>query len=784
MISKNRKKLKNQTSNKKKSKAATTQNSLMYTALFENGMMHVVDKTFSNTYELGAITYSTATDDEQKNILSRYNAAINQLSETEHFQLTLLVTKNPKDHYMKEAAYLYQKDGFDDLREEFNEIIEDNYDRGRNNFNVERYITLSTEADNQRKATHRLESVSDTFAEELREVNSPLVRLNGMERLKVLNKLLRPGKPIYGSYEDIARSNRTTKDMIAPDFLEFNMRTKLDFQIDDKFGEVLYLREFPRNLSDELFKDLTEAEVEMAITIHGTPYSISDTNQRLRNEVTDVEIEVIKREMKASSRGYNTQHIARTTKELKADLDEQIEFVSETGDKQISSTFMVYVWSDSKEQLQQDIAKVKSVGDKYGAVFDPFYLTQEMALNSSLPLGKNYMDFERMFLRDLITPNISINSPYTSMDVQHEGGTYYGINQLSKNNILINRSGEEMANGNGGIMSVSGGGKSFAGKTEMISTLLKNPKDEIIILDPEREYSPIASRLNGVVVPVAPGTNTAINIMELPDSKVIAKDDNPVALKADFLISIFGDLVGGLSSTQRGIVDTITTTTYHKYSNPSLQDWYEELKTDARPQAQELVGELEIYVTGSLNMFAKPTNVNTDSRLTIYDMHSLKNEMSVLGYMVILDRVWNKVAANKRKGITTRVYIDEFQIIMNPSQNELLRTKAADIYSRIRKYGGIPTFMTQSAETMLSTEQGRSILFNSDFLILLEQKLDVYKSIVDKYELTPKQASYLKNPGKGKGLIIAGGKVIPFNNTIPTGTKLFEIMDTKVKVSE
>ncbi|MGV8956305.1 VirB4-like conjugal transfer ATPase, CD1110 family [Lactococcus lactis] len=783
MILKKRKKSKNQTSNKEQ-KSATTQNSLMYIALFENGLMHVVDKIFSNTYELGAITYTTATDREQKNILSRYNAAINQLSEHEHFQLTLLITKNPKEKYMQEAAYQFQNDGFDELRNEFNHILEANYDRGRNNFKVERYITLSTEADNQRKAMQRLEVVSDMFAEELREINSPLTQLNGMERLKVMNKLLRPGKPLYGSYKEIECSKRTTKDMIAPNFLEFNMRTKLDFQMDDKYGEVLYLREFPRNLSDELFKNLTEAEVEMAITIHGTPYSILETNQRLRNEVTDIEIEVINREMKATSRGYSTQHIARTTKELKADLDEQLEFVSETGDKQISSTFMIYVWADSKEQLQQDVAKIKAVGNKFGAVFEPFYLTQEMALNASLPLGKNYMDFERMFLRDLITPNLSINSPYTSMDVQHEGGTYYGINQLSKNNILINRSGEEMANGNGGIMAVSGGGKSFAGKTEMISTLLKNPKDEIIILDPELEYTPIASQLKGVVIPVAPGTNTAINIMELPDSKDIAKDDNPVALKADFLISIFGDLVGGLSSTQRGIVDTVTNNTYRKYSNPSLQDWYEELKADVRPQAQELVGELEIYVTGSLNMFAKPTNVNTDCRLTIYDMHALKNEMSVLGYMVILDRVWNKVAANKRKGITTRVYFDEFQIIMTPSQNELLRTKAADIYSRIRKYGGIPTFMTQSAETMLSTEQGRSILFNSDFLILLEQKLDVYKAIVDKYELTPKQASYLKNPGKGKGLIIAGGKVIPFNNTIPSDTKLYKIMDTKVKVSE
>lgn len=773
-------KAKKQEQNKR---VASTQNSLGYKYLFENGLMNVVDDIYSFTYDLDAVTYSTANEDEQVNILSRYNSAINQLSENEHFQLTLLVSKTPKGEYMEETSFpQLNQEGTPEvvgtLVDELNEIIEERYDDGRNNFKVSRYITLSTHAENQRIGQRKLDNIGDTFNEEIREVRSGLKKLDGMQRVKLLNSILRPAKEVYGTFEDIKLSNRTTHDMIAPNLLDFRSATKSDFQIDGNFGSVLYLREFPRNLSDQMFKEMTEAEVEMVATIHATSYSIANTNRRLRNEATDIEMDVIKREIKASSRGYNTQHIARTTKEFQADVNEQIEFVAESGDKQQSSTFLIYTWAESKEELNHNIKKVQAIGDKYGAIFEPFYLTQEWALNSSLPLGKNYMDFERTFLRDLITPNISINSPFTSVDIQQEGGKYYGINELSKNNIVINRKGKELLNANGGIMAVSGGGKSFAAKTEMITTFIKRPKDEIIIVDAEQEYKVIGQALGGQNIQVAPGSSTYINVMELPKSDDLSVDDNPIAIKSDFLVSLVGNLLKGLTPVQRSIVDSVTRTTYQTVVEPTLQDWYEILKKDTREEALELVGAMEIYITGSLNMFAKKTNIEQNSRVTIYDMHSLKNEMSSFGYMVILDRIWQRVVENNKKDVTTWVYFDEFQIIMNPSQEQQLRVQASDIYARIRKYNGVPTFMTQTAETMMSTIEGRSIMFNSAFLILLEQQGEVLKSLIQEFNLTPRQASYLRNPGVGKGLIIAGGQVIPFSNKIPDNTTLYKIMDT------
>lgn len=751
---------------------------MYYNALFEDGLMHVVDDVYSKTYDLGAINYTTAQLERQKTILSQYNAAINSLSEDNHFELNLLVTKNPKGEYMKETSYQLQKDKKDVLRKEFNKIIEDNYDNGRNNWKVERFITLSTKANDVRNARKRLLNIGETFEDELNGVKISLKEQDGMERLRTMNKILRPGKPLYGDYQDIERSRRTTKDLIAPNFFDFKKAGKIAFQIDDKYGQVLYLRDFPKNLSDRMAKNLTEAEAEMVITIHGTPYSVSNTTKKLRSESTDIGAEVIKREMKASERGYSTQHIARTIKEDQKDVDEQIEFVEETGDKQFSCTFLVYVWADSKESLYHQVAKVNAVGEKFGAVFEPLYLVQEQALNSSLPMGKNYLDFERTFVRDLITPNISINSPFTSQDVQHKGGIYYGINLLSKNNILINRMGSEMKNANGGIMAVSGGGKSFAAKSEITAVRLKNPKTEIIILDMEREYLPLADDLDGEVITVAPGSNTSINILELANEKYLQAGDSPIAIKSNFLISLIPNLMGPITASQRTKIDSALQETFREFANPTLLEWFDVLKRDPSEEARALVEGLGLYVTGSLNMFAKKTNVNLSKNLIIYDMYLLKNEMATFGYLAILDRIWNKVVENRAKGIETRVYIDEFQVIINPSQPEVLRVQAAEIYSRIRKYLGCPTFMTQSAETMLSTMEGRSILFNSDFLILLEQKGEVLDALVERFKLTDKEAMYLENNKVGTGLIVAGGQIIPFSNLIPEDTKLFELMNT------
>ncbi|WP_143069096.1 VirB4-like conjugal transfer ATPase, CD1110 family [Lactococcus garvieae] len=766
-----------------KNVSPTAQHTLHYKALFENGLMHVTGQRYSQTFKLGELNYTTATEDEQSNIATKYNDAINSLSEKETFQLTLIVSKRTKAEYLKEQAYDLQGDQFDVLRNEENELIEDAYEKGRNNYKIMRFITLSTEAEDLESARRRLENISEPFAQEMLEIDATFEPLDGLERMQVLSEILRPNVPLYGDFDDIRLSNLTTKDLVAPQFIDFS-KSNVDFEIENRLCKDIYLRDFPRKLSDIMFKDLTATEQEMVITIHAKPYSISETNTRLRNQATDVEAEAIRREKKALENNSSPQYIARTTKENQNDVEKTIEFVSKTGDKQQLSTFIVHFSGKTREELHQNEAKINGVADKFGAVFAPLYMVQEEALNSTLPLGENFVDIEKNYVRDLITPNIAINSPFTSADVQHKNGKLYGINSLSKNNILINRKDDSLDNGNMGIVGPSGTGKSVTAKNEIISTLLKNPKDEVIVVDPEREYLPLAEYFGGEVVKIAPGSPSTINILDLPEESGLFSDDDPIANKSDFLLSLFTSLFHTVSEEQETIIDEVTTTTYDRFKvqgkTPNLRDWYDVLQENDDPEAVELAKKLKLYVTGSLNMFSGTTNINLKNRFTIYDIYNLKNKFKPFGFMTVLDRIWNKVVENKLKGITTWVYLDEFHLLIDSNQVPVLRQKAEEIWARIRKYGGFPTFMTQSTERMLQTPEGRSVFLNSDVLILLRhKKKDVRKLLVQEFGLTEKQENYLRTAPKGGGVIVAGSSAIPFSNTIPSYTQLYALMNTK-----
>ncbi|MCO7181330.1 MULTISPECIES: VirB4-like conjugal transfer ATPase, CD1110 family [Lactococcus] len=771
------KKKQNPKKQKNSSEIASSQNTLTFQELSESGLLTIDDKNFSKTYKVGNINYVTASEIERTKILSKYNAAINSLSDKEHFQATLLVLKNSKEEYLKAQSNPLQGGKLDLYAKEMNSLLEQNYDKGRNNFIVERFITIATEAETDLRAETRLENVISQFGQELRSLKISLTELSPNERITLMNKILRPHKKNSGKYEDVLNGNYRVQDLIAPEAIDFP-NNKRCLTIEGRPGQVMYLKNFPRNLSDGLTKDLTEAETEMVINIHASPYSLSTTNKKLFAAATDIEEDVVKRQQKASGGGSGLNLIARSTREAHKEVNEQIEFIAETGDKQSSCTYMVYIWGNNEEELQDAIAKVNGVGERYGAVFSPLFFVQEEALNSSLPIGKNFVDIEKNYVRDLITPNVSINSLWTSADIQHKNGKYYGINQLSKNNIIINRKDKSLLNGNGGIMATTGGGKSFASKQEIISTAINSPNDEVIILDVEREYVPLAEEFGWDTITIAPGTDTFLNLLELPPKEVLDPKDNPVALKSSLLISMFDYLLNGITSNQETIIDRVTTEVYKRFETPSLQEWDLVLSEDKSLDAELLRDNLALYITGSLNNFSKKTTKESTGRFTVYDINALQNKYKDFGYIAILDIVWNKVVENKKKGITTWVYFDEFQVIMSPGQGEILREKAANIYARIRKYGGLPTFMTQSAEIMMSTPQGRAILFNSAFLVLLENS-GVVDELASHYKLSEDQASYLESGIAGEGLIIAGKAVLPFSNIIPEDTRLYKLLDTK-----
>lgn len=770
-------KLKRLKTNANRAKKTSSQNTLKYTSLFENGLMNIVDDNYSMTYELGSTNYATATIETKQTIFEKYNSMINTISDEEHFQLTILVSKVHSKEYQQKNEFELQGDDYDYLREELNHLILENYQNGYNNYQIDRYITISTKAENKKKALSKLKNTETLLASSLAPIEVPIKQQTGLERLSLFNKILNYDKPLYGNFDDIKKSCLTTKDLIAPQSLKFSQS---GVEVGERFNQVLYLKEFPMELSDGLFKDLSMCGQELVITIQADPYSIIETSKRLRMQATSIESEVIKQQKIAIKDGYSPDFIGRTAKEAQEDLNEVINLVRETGDKQFSSIFLVYITGKTKEERIENSRIIKALGEKYGANFETLDYLQEEALNSVLPIGKNYTDCEKTFQRDLITPNLSVNSPFTTVDINHKKGKFYGINLFSHNIISIDRRDESMDNSNGLITGVSGSGKSMTAKYEIITTLLKNPKDEVIVLSPDDEYNDLPEKLDGQLIKIAPNTKHHINILDLPKQEDLKDGDDPVGLKSSFLVSLFSSLFETVSEIQESIIDEVTIETYQKHEKPTLLEWYEvlETKTFNNEEALDLTQKIKMYITGSMDIFSKETNVDLNSRFIVYDISQLTTKFKPFGFMALEENIWQRVVKNNAKGITTWVYFDEIQVLLSGKSSEISREKFKDIWSRIRKYGGNPTGITQFIDNVLETSEGRSMFFNSEFLVLLKQKKFAIEIIKQHYNITEQQEQYLKTPKKGSGLIIAGNAIVPFENTIPSSTELYKIMQT------
>lgn len=770
-------KLKRLKTNANRAKKTSSQNTLKYTSLFENGLMNIVDDNYSMTYELGSTNYATATIETKQTIFEKYNSMINTISDEEHLQLTILVSKVHSKEYQQKNEFELQGDDYDYLREELNHLILENYQNGYNNYQIDRYITISTKAENKKKALSKLKNTETLLASSLAPIEVPIKQQTGLERLSLFNKILNYDKPLYGNFDDIKKSCLTTKDLIAPQSLKFSQS---GVEVGERFNQVLYLKEFPMELSDGLFKDLSMCGQELVITIQADPYSIIETSKRLRMQATSIESEVIKQQKIAIKDGYSPDFIGRTAKETQEDLNEVINLVRETGDKQFSSIFLVYITGKTKEERTENSRIIKALGEKYGANFETLDYLQEEALNSVLPIGKNYTDCEKTFQRDLITPNLSVNSPFTTVDINHKNGKFYGINLFSHNIISIDRRDESMDNSNGLITGVSGSGKSMTAKNEIVTTLLKNPKDEVIVLSPDDEYNDLPEKLDGQLIKIAPNTKHHINILDLPKKEDLKDGDDPVGLKSSFLVSLFSSLFETVSEIQESIIDEVTIETYQKHEKPTLLEWYEvlETKTFNNEEALDLTQKIKMYITGSMDIFSKETNVDLNSRFIVYDISQLTTKFKPFGFMALEENIWQRVVKNNAKGITTWVYFDEIQVLLSGKSSEISREKFKDIWSRIRKYGGNPTGITQFIDTVLETPEGRSMFFNSEFLVLLKQKKFAIEIIKQHYNITEQQEQYLKTPKKGSGLIIAGNAIVPFENTIPSSTELYKIMQT------
>lgn len=759
----------------------TTQSSIKYTSQFEEGLMHIVDDEYSQMFRLGEVDYEISTDEEQESVVVGYAEALNKLDKHSRYQLLILNKPVPSD-LLDQTTLEYEADELDNYREEINEIIKKQYDHDERNFEVEKYAIFSTSSRSMKQAKKELSTLSTNYKSQFDSNNVDLLvnQLQGIDRLKVMASLLRPDDYFVSSYEDIAISGLTSKAFISPTKL-FYAKNRSFFKLGSKYGAIMYIRQYPKYLEDSLIREICAIGRECAISIHAKPYDMSEARKRIQAVSVMNQGDIAKQQKRNFKQGVSEDMVSGEAKEIQESADSYKKQFKDNGQKLFSGIFAVMVVEDTEEQLREAIKDVQDAGESNDVYFELIEDYKEEALNTILPIGKPYLDVEMNYMRDMTTFNVATQIPFSNVELQHPLGQFYGSNQLTNNMITVDRKKGLIAPG-GLIFGSSGGGKGMTTKWEILSSRLKHPEDKFIVVDPESEYLPIGKEFGAEILDIATGTTNHLNILDMPDKSLLDADDQTLDLvkeKSNLLASLFESILKDFTDEEASIVDRVTRKTYAQFEEsekmPTLVDWYHILRNEPEESAQLLATKVETYTVGSQDIFAHETNVDLTANFVVFNIKKLDDRLKPFAMKVILDQIWKLVVENQGK-FTTRLYFDELQ--------ENFKTEAeaewfTSLWARVRKYGAIPTGITQNVSTLLDSASGRKMISNSEFIVLLRQKPVDLKKLEEMIRLPPKLIKYVgSRVEQGTGLISAGGIVVPFRNPIPKDTELFKIMNT------
>ncbi len=758
---------------------ASTQNTIKYNSLYENGLLHVAKDKWSRTYRLGDVAYLSANQEEKIDVIDTHAEALNSLDSGSTFQL-LVINRKIEDNTVERIKYEEVGDGFDNFRKEYNDMIESRFSSDSKNFQVEKYVTIGTEAYNREQADANLKEIGSSLENQYAQMDIGFQELDGKERLDVFAELLLGKHRLPYTYRDIALSELHSKDFIAPNQLHF---LENRFRINDEVAKVMYARNFPTFLTDRMIKNLTDIGEELAITVQAAPYEPAEFLKKINNADTTIKTEMIKAQRSGAQEGVDQElAVSGRAKEISESTKRWKEEIDDNDQKAFSGLIALYFKAKDEDELANITDKVLTAARKVGVNFQECFYYQEEGLNTILPIGHTFLNVKRRFIRDMTTANLATQVPFTNVDLKSESprALYYGQNQLSNNVITVDRKAD-LNTGSGVVLGSSGSGKSVTVKSmEIIPTYLKNPEDRIIIVDPEDEYSDIGREFGAQLVDIFIGSKSHLNLLDLPDVSQLKDEDNdPIGDKSNLLMGLFESILDEVGDVEYTIIDRVTRETYRRFEKsdqtPTLKDWHDVLEEQEEPEAQELALKSEIYAKGSQNIFAHETNVDITDRFVIFNLKRLTGKLKPFAMMVIQDYIWNQVVASQGQ-LTTRIYFDEVQLYFKEEAQAIFFT---ELYSRVRKYGAIATAITQNIETLMNKEEGRKLVSNSEFMILLKHKKSDLLALSRAITLTPTLTRYIEKPkAKGTGLIVAGQVVVPFENPIPKNTRLFELIAT------
>lgn len=758
----------------------SAQDSIPYRHIFPDGICHVGDKLYTKTLQFGDINYQIAQNEDKTAIFESWCDFLNYFDSTIKFQLTFLnTTANTKD-YEKSVFIAPQADEFDSIRTEYTEMLHNQLSRGNNGLVKTKYLTFGIEADNIKIAKPRLERIENDLWNAFKRLGVQLTSLDGKQRLKLMHNILRMSgnDPFSFEWNWLAPSGLSTKDFIAPSSFEF--KEKGTFRAGDKYGAMSFLQILAPELNDRVLSDFLEMESNLIVTMHIQSVDQMKAIKTIKRKITDLDRMKIEEQKKAVRAGYDMDIIPSDLATYGGEAKKLLADLQSRNERMFLITFLVLNTADSKKELDNILLQASGIANKHNCTLIRLDYQQEQGFMSSLPLGKCFVPIQR----SLTTSSTAIFVPFTTQELFQSGGEalYYGLNALSSNLIMVDR--KLLKNPNGLILGTPGSGKSFAAKREITNVFLITT-DDIIVCDPEGEYFSLVQRLKGQVIKISPTSSQYINLMDI--NLNYSEDDSPLALKSDFILSLCELIVGGkegLTPVEKSIIDRCVALVYTEYladpdsaKMPILGDLYDALGRQEEKEAKHIRSALEIYVTGSLSVFNHRTNVDITNRIVCYDIKELGKQLKKLGMLIVQDQVWNRVTVNRSEKRSTRYYMDEFHLLLKEEQTAAY---SVEIWKRFRKWGGIPTAITQNIKDLLSSREVENIFENSDFVYMLNQAAGDRAILAKQLNISPHQLSYVTGSGVGEGLLFYGNVILPFVDKFPTNTELYSIMTTKL----
>ena len=664
-------------------------------------------------------------------------------------------------------------------------MLQNQLARGNNGLIKTKYLTFGIDADSIKAAKPRLERIETDILNNFKRLGVAARTLDGKERLFQLHAVFHMDEqlPFQFEWDWLAPSGLSTKDFIAPSSFEF--RTGKQFRMGKKYGAVSFLQILAPELNDRLLADFLDMESSLIVSMHIQSVDQVKAIKTVKRKITDLDRSKIEEQKKAVRAGYDMDIIPSDLATYGSEAKKLLQDLQSRNERMFLVSFLVLNTADNPRQLGNNIFQAGSIAQKYNCQLTRLDFQQEEGLMSCLPLGLNQIEIQR----GLTTSSTAIFVPFTTQELFQNGkeALYYGINALSNNLIMVDR--KLLKNPNGLILGTPGSGKSFSAKREIANCFLLT-NDDVIICDPEAEYAPLVERLHGQVIKISPTSTNYINPMDL--NLDYSDDESPLSLKSDFILSLCELIVGGkegLQPVQKTIIDRCVRLVYNEYLNdpkpenmPILEDLYNLLREQEEKEAQYIATALEIYVTGSLNVFNHQSNVDIDNRIVCYDIKELGKQMKKLGMLIVQDQVWGRVTANRSSGKSTRYYMDEMHLLLKEEQTAAY---SVEIWKRFRKWGGIPTGLTQNVKDLLSSREVENIFENSDMIIMLNQAAGDRQILAKQLNISPHQLSYVTHSGEGEGLLFFGNVILPFVDRFPTDLELYRIMTTKLgEVSE